>query len=123
MAVQLVVVGLSHVLRPAVWARFFIRLRERGEPGVFVVGLLTLGYGAFIAAFHNVWDGIPLVLTLYGWFQAIKGVVYLTFPRAGLRALATISEDRRKGFVAAGAFMLLLGALLVVHLHRSWPIG
>lgn len=59
-------VGLSHILQPKAWAEFFILLRGKGEAGVFVDGLLNLPVAAIIIGFHNVWSGIPAVLTLVG---------------------------------------------------------
>ena len=38
-AIELGAIGLSHVLAHRAWARFFIGLREKGDPGVLFVGL------------------------------------------------------------------------------------
>ena len=65
-AVQFLVIGLSHVFQPRVWVEFFTWLRGKGYAGVFVNGFLSLGFGAFIVAFHNVWTGLPMVLTHTG---------------------------------------------------------
>ena len=37
--VNFVVVGLSHIAQPKVWVEFFVMLRARGHPGVFVNGM------------------------------------------------------------------------------------
>ncbi len=73
--IHLGTVGISHILAHRTWARFFIWLRSREEPGVFVVAFLSLGMGSIIVAFHPVWTGIPLVLTLFGWSQVLKAVI------------------------------------------------
>src|SRR2546421_258749 len=83
-------IGLSHVLRPRVWVEFFIVLRERGEAGVFAVGTLNLIFGSIIVAFHNRWTGIPLVLTVVGWANVVKAVIYFTLPAFGLRKLRAL---------------------------------
>ena len=66
-AVSMSVIGLSHVTQPLAWADFFIWLRGKGHAGVFVNGFLSLSFGSLIVAFHNVWDGLPVILTLLGW--------------------------------------------------------
>jgi len=63
----LLVIGLSHVAQPRAWVEFFVWLRGKGHAGVFVNGFLSLGFGSFIVAFHNVWNGLPVILTLLGW--------------------------------------------------------
>ena len=90
-AIHLLVIGLSHILAPRAWADFFIRLRARGESGVFVVGFMSLGFGSIIAAFHNVWSGIPAALTIIGWAQVVKALIYFCFPAFGLRRLEIVS--------------------------------
>ncbi|MFT7680247.1 MAG: hypothetical protein ACI8QC_004253 [Planctomycetota bacterium] len=83
--INLVVIGLSHILVPKAWAEFFVGLHEKGHPGVFAVGFMSLSFGSIIAAFHNVWTGHGLVLTLLGWAQVLKGGLYLLFPAYGMR--------------------------------------
>jgi len=117
--VNLVVVGLSHALQPRVWAVCFIQLRERGQSSVFAIALLHLVFGSLIVAFHNVWSGIPVLLTLYGWANVGKALVYATMPRMGLAALQHIDEQRPGKFVIAGLAMLLLAAGLIFHLATS----
>src|SRR3954464_13233775 len=69
------VIGLSHILQPKAWAEFFILLRGKREAGAFIDGFLDLPLGAFIVGFHNIWSGIPVVLTLLGWALFIKGLI------------------------------------------------
>jgi hypothetical protein len=72
-AVCLLGVGLSHVVQPLAWVEFFVWLRGQGRCAVFLEGLLTLNFGALVVAFHNVWVGLPVVLTLIGWGMVLKG--------------------------------------------------
>jgi hypothetical protein len=71
-ALAFFVVGLSHILQPRAWAEFFIRFRERGAAGTLMIGLLHLPLALVIVCFHNVWRGLPLVVTLIGWAQLLK---------------------------------------------------
>jgi len=97
--INLGTVGISHILAHRTWARFFIWLRSREEPGVFVVAFLSLGMGSIIVGFHPVWSGIPLILTLFGWSQVLKAFFYMSFPKVGLKKLGAVSEDRSKIFI------------------------
>jgi hypothetical protein len=111
-AVFSTVIGLSHVFQSRAWVEFFIWLREKGRPGAFVNGFLTLGFGSFIVGFHNVWEGLPIILTLLGWSQVLKGVVNFVAPHLALRGLGKISIERAWHFVVAGAFTLVFSAAM-----------
>jgi hypothetical protein len=65
-ALYLFDVGVSHVTQPLAWVEFFVWLRGQGRCGVFLDGLLTLNFGALVVAFHNVWTGLPVVVTVLG---------------------------------------------------------
>lgn len=110
-AVQSTVIGLSHVVRPRAWVDFFIRLREMGHAGVFVNGFLSLWFGSVIVAFHNVWQGWAMAVTLLGWAQVVKGLVSFVWPAMGMRGLNRVSHDRASEFVIAGVVLLGLAAL------------
>lgn len=111
-AVFSTVIGLSHLLQPRSWVEFFIWLREKGHVGVFVNGFITLAFGSFIVGFHNVWEGLPIVLTLLGWSQVLKGLVNFVAPQLALRGLARISIERAWHFVVAGVFTLAFSGLM-----------
>jgi len=111
-AVSLSVIALSHVAQPGVWVEFFVWLREKGHAGVFVIGFLSLNFGAIIVAFHNVWRGLPMIFTIIGWGQVLKGLLYFVAPQIGMRALRRVSPERSWEFVAAGALLLALCAML-----------
>ena len=106
------VVGFSHILQPRAWTEFFILLRGKGEAGAFVDGFLNLPLGGVIVAFHNVWSGIPLVLTLVGWGLLIKGLIRFCAPKQALRLMARISLERSWEFQVAGAGLVALASLL-----------
>lgn len=106
------VVGLSHLLQPKAWAEYFILLRGKGEAGAFVDGFLHLPLAGFIIAFHNVWSGIPVVLTLLGWAFLIKSLLRFCLPKQGLTMWARVSVERSWEFQVAGAGLVVLAGLL-----------
>lgn len=117
--INFVVIGISHVLQPRAWVDFFIFLRERGEAGVFAAAFLSLSFGSLIVAFHNVWSGLPIVLTLVGWSQVLKALIYFAFPAFGLRKLQIPSHDRAQMFVVPGILFLVLAAVLGYHVWST----
>ena len=106
------VMGLSHILQPKAWAEFFILLRGKGEAGAFVEGFLNLSLAGVIIGFHNVWSGIPAVLTLVGWCLLIKSLIRFCVPQVALRMMARVSVDRSWEFQVAGAGLVVLAGLV-----------
>jgi hypothetical protein len=106
------VFGLSHLLQPKVWAEFFILLRGKGEVGAFLDGFLNLPLAGVIIGFHNVWSGIPVVLTLVGWGLLIKSLLRFCLPKLALKIMARVSMERSWEFQVAGAGLVALACLL-----------
>ena len=106
------VMGLSHILQPKAWAEFFVLLRSKGEAGAFVDGFLNLPLAGVIIGFHNVWSGIPAVLTLVGWGLLIKSLIRFCAPKLALRMLSRVSVDRAWEFQVAGAALVILAGVL-----------
>lgn len=117
--IHLGTMGLSHITAHRAWAEFFVLLRAKGNAGVFVVGFMSLGFGSIVAAFHSEWSGIPLVLTLLGWAQVLKGLLYFCVPAYGLRRLQVVSLERSRMFVIPGYVLLFLAGLILFHLMRG----
>ncbi|MCH7592103.1 MAG: hypothetical protein IH989_04895 [Planctomycetes bacterium] len=109
--IAFLVVGLSHIAQPRVWAEFFVMLRGQGEAGIFAVALVTLPAGLLIVSFHNTWTGLPTVLTVIGWGYCAKCFVYMVFPRAGLAALAKISVEKPGKFIVVGVMLVVMSGI------------
>lgn len=107
------VIGVSHISQPRVWARFFMDLHSKGEVGSFLNALLHFPLGALIVSFHNVWHGLPLVLTLIGWGLVLKSFIYFVFPQRGVKLLSRVSMEKSWEFVVAGLFSLGISGLLI----------
>ena len=106
------VMGLSHIVQPKAWAEFFILLRGKGDAGAFMDGFLNLQAAGVIIAFHNVWSGIPAVLTVVGWCLLIKSLIRFCAPKLALRMLARVSLERSWEFQVAGAGLVILAGVL-----------
>ena len=106
-----VLVGLSHMVRPGMWVKFFHDLEVQGTTGlVLKIFAFELWPAAAIVALHPVWTGPGVVLTLYGWALAIKCAIGLLLPQVGMRSMA-MARRGEKQFVAAGALMLSLAGI------------
>ena len=112
------VIGLSHILQPKAWAEFFILLRGKGEAGAFVDGFLNLPVAGVIIGFHNVWSGIPAVLTLVGWCLLIKSLIRFCAPKLALRMMSRVSVERSWEFQVAGAALVVLAFVFAASLAR-----
>src|ERR1051325_6202472 len=105
------IMAVSHLVQRRVWVDYFIWLRSLGHVGVFSFGIITLSFGCWIVAFHNVWTGLPIIVTLLGWSQVLKGAVYMILPEVGLRGFQRISPERLWMFSVGGVGMVVLCAI------------
>ena len=110
--IQFLVIGLSHLLQPRAWVDFFVVLREKGNAGVFANAFLSLVFGSIIVAFHNVWAGLPMVLTIVGWAQVVKSLVAFVLPQVSMRGLQRVSMERAWEFQVGGVVFLALSGLM-----------
>jgi len=118
-AIQFLILGLSHVLQRHAWVDFFIWLRGRGYPGVFVHGFLSLGFGSMILGFHNVWSGLPAVLTVVGCAYVLKASLCFLWPATQIRSLSRVSHERAFELAVPGVMYVGLGVLLSYSLWRG----
>lgn len=117
--IQLTIIGVSHIVHHRAWAEFFIWLRGKGDPGVFVNGFLSLTAGSLIFSFHRVWSGIPLLLTVFGILNILKAAVCFLFPDRAMRSMQRVSLERSREFVAAGMLSLAIAAVIGYGLVRG----
>jgi hypothetical protein len=118
-AIQFALFGVAHLLRPGPLIQFYGVLHSKGQAGVLLIALLSLVTGSLLVAFHNIWTGIPIVLTIFGWAQLAKGAGYLLFPEIGLRQIARVTPSRTNLFRIPGIPFLVMAALLAWHVVRN----
>jgi hypothetical protein len=116
-AINLFVIGASHLLQPRVWIDFFKILSGYGKAGAYVNGFLCLSFGSIIVAFHWVWEGaIPTLVTLLGLAQLLKSFVAFVMPSVSLRSMSAPMAVKPIGYQLGGVLFLILAVLLFVHL-------
>jgi uncharacterized protein YjeT (DUF2065 family) len=106
------IVGLSLVLRPLAWARFFLWMRREGEAGAVIYGLLCVLWGSLIVSFHPDWHGLLVILPVFGALQLLEGLVFLLSPYAGLRLMSVLTDERLALIRLLGIIALVLAAVI-----------
>ena len=117
-AIQFAVFGAAHLLRPGPLVQFYTVLASKGEAGVVCIALLSLCTGSLLVAFHNVWTGIPIVLTVFGWANLVKGTAYILVPSLGLRQISRVTPQHENLFRLPGIPLIVFAALLAWHAAR-----
>ena len=108
--------GISHIVQPRAWAEFFMGLARKGTAGSFINAWIHFPLGALIVGFHNVWHGIPAILTFMGYALVLKGFIYFVFPKYGLKVLQQVRVERAWHFAAGGVGLTALGGLFLYSL-------
>ena len=80
---------------------------------LLIVGLIALGIGLAIVIGHNVWSGgpLPIVVTLFGWSQLLRGLALLLLPAETQVAFFQVMRLEDFFYVYAG-IPLVIGAYL-----------
>ncbi len=114
--ISFIVIGLSHIFQPRVWAQFFIGLHRKREVGSFINAFIHFPVGALVVAFHNVWEGIPVILTIMGYGWVLKGLIHFVAPSHGVKFMSRVSLERAWEFTVAGVILVVIGGLLLFSL-------
>ena len=80
---------------------------------LLIVGLIALAIGLALVIGHNVWSAgvFPLLITLFGWSQLLRGLALLFLPAQAQIAFFQFLRVEDLFYVYAG-IPLLLGAYL-----------
>lgn len=111
-ALGFILTGLSHIAAPRAWVRFFRNMRAQGEAAGLLNAYVHGPMGVLIVAFHPVWSGPALLVTLIGCALTLKAALYFVWPRLAERTLARVTYERAWQFQVAGVLALLLGIVI-----------
>ncbi len=104
-AINLLVIGLSHFLQPKIWVDFFVFLHSKNTTGNIINALIALGMGSIILSFHFVWQWPKILITLYGLSQVLKGIIYLLKPSIGIANIGKVTIEKSDKFKWTGLLM------------------
>ena len=113
-SINFTIIGISHVVQSKAWLEFFQKLHSIGKAGAFANGLLTLLMGSLIVSFHNVWNGVPIVLTLVGWCYILKSTIIFLNPEWNLRSMKSAETASPTKCRVAGVGLLGIALVMVV---------
>ena len=74
-----VVAGISMLLNSKYYQRIFPKL-IKNTIWMFTMSLIGLVVFFIWVLQHNVWQGWPILITLFGWIGLVKSLVFLLFP-------------------------------------------
>ena len=114
-SINIIVLGMSYLLRPDAWRACLAYLESKGAAGSLTTAFLGVAFGSFIVAFHNIWDGTPTILTVFGWVGLLKGTVFAVFPGLALKRFATAQRMGSGLWRAAGALWVAAGVIVLQH--------
>ena len=109
----MMLMGLSHIVRPDMWKELFGQLHAMGTTGViYRAFMLELWPALAILTLHQVWSGPGIVLTIYGILLSAKCAVAMLAPEIGLRSMA-MAERGASAFVPGGVVLMAIGGSCV----------
>ena len=112
MAPAFLVLGMSHLVQPQLWVRFFEVVRQTRLAAV-IIPMYTLPLALVLIVGHNVWKwDWSLFLTIAGWVLTIKCTLYLLVPGLVDRMLQKNMAKSARSYQAAGAIMTFFGGVL-----------
>ena len=122
-AIGFLLTGISHLVAPRALVELFAGFGERGRPGSLMNAAVHLPIGMMLAAFHPVWSGPGIGLTLIGWSLVLKGTLYIAFPDWGVTQLRRFATEQRVGqFRIAGVVAIAIGLYAAwLSLGAPWP--
>jgi uncharacterized membrane protein HdeD (DUF308 family) len=78
---------------------------------MFIIGLMTLLGGLAIVNTHNVWNGRPILITIFGWIFVVGGAVRILLPDTA-RSIQGAALDKPAMPAIGGSIQALIGAWL-----------
>jgi hypothetical protein len=86
----------------------------------WILGAAMLMMGLIVIAFHQYWYSVTAVLiSVFGWFVAVRGVTMMAVPSA-IDAGANTTLDSPGLLIAARIFFLLLTAMGLWFTYVGW---
>lgn len=118
----LFLLGLSFVKSTASWVGWFDDVRTDETYRSIPIGCFTLLISSFIVAFHPVWNGFFMLVTLFGVLGIIEGAMYLLFPNVLKSILGYLAAGIETAINLWGCLFSLLGLTILFKLWENSQI-
>ncbi len=108
-AVAYLFIGLGMLMSPGHYKKMMDEMMKSSSI-LYFGGILATLAGFLIVTFHNVWEGWPMIITIFGWLALVKGFALLVFPDSFAFWGKTFKKMNMAGL---GVFVLALGLVFV----------
>jgi uncharacterized protein YjeT (DUF2065 family) len=90
-----IAVGIGILVNPQFYKKIFEDFIER-TPILYFGGVMALGVGYLLVAFHNTWTkDLSVIITIVGWLALVKGVLIFLCPNLMIAVTkAMIGKER-----------------------------
>jgi len=107
----MLVIGLSLVVNAKTYTQMSAEF-VASRPLVYLAGAFALTLGVSLLLNHNVWSADwRIIITLFGWFATINGILRLMFPD-WVRRIGPDTFKTEKPILVSGIVAAILGAIL-----------
>jgi len=117
--INLLIIGISMLVRPVFWSNFFAWLARQGEAGGLAYGCICLSFGSLVVAFHRVWHGPLVIYTMLGWGDVVLGMICLFMPAIGLQIVTWAATDRPTVCRLCGLICLAVAVIIAAALIQA----
>lgn len=113
-AIGFLVMGLSMLFRTSDWQAWILHLQAQGHNTSLVLGSINLLLGSFIVAFHWVWEGVAMIVTIFGILFLCRSVVLLFCP-AFLPKMLKKLAPRMDGLIMLSGLVITAVAVVLFY--------
>ena len=85
----------------------------KSRPFVYVIGVLTMLAGLVIVNTHNVWEGWPVIITIFGWLCVVGGAARILIPDK-IRGLGETMLQKSGVLTGSGVVQALIFTMLTL---------
>lgn len=109
-AIALLAIGLGMLFNTKYYLKSFdAMMKESGM--IYLGGVFALLIGFLMVTRHNVWEGWPTIITIFGWMALLKGVMLIVFPGLAMPVFKAWFKSKRVLRII-GVFALFIGGFL-----------
>lgn len=111
-SISLIIFGLSYLTSANDWIMWIEHLERQGRRASLTLGSVNLLIGSFILAFHWIWQGWPLLVSLIGVIALVKAGTYLLCP-GWLPAKLSKIHKQLPGWLKISGLILIIAGIVI----------